>query len=38
MNGHESTKIISQLTKEFKSKDKSKRGYLLFDEFKEMKG
>jgi hypothetical protein len=37
MNGHERTKIISQLTKEFKSHDKGKKGYLLFDEFKEMK-
>jgi hypothetical protein len=38
MNGHERTKIISMLTKEFKSRDKNKKNYLVFEEFKEMKG
>jgi len=37
MNGHERTKIISMLTKEFKSRDKNKKNYLVFEEFKETK-
>lgn len=37
MNGHDRMKILGMLCKEFKSRDKKKKGYLEFHEFREMK-
>lgn len=37
MNAHDRMKILGMLCKEFKARDKKKKGYLEWEEFKEMK-